>query len=482
VGRNRELGWLLALMLAGFCIVAVAASYWAVYERESLLARADNPRLLEARGATMRGAIYDRDGELLAVSEPTETRFMIRRYLHEETYSALGYYSLRYGTAGIEALYDPLLSGDDQEHTLTDILLQQTPEGANLQITLDLQVQRALAQAMRSRSGAAVVLSIPDGNILGLLSLPTYNPNSLDQDWEALREAPDKPFFNRALQGQYQPGGAMQTPLLAVLLLNGAQVDTPFADATVPISIGRLDIACAVRLAQETLALRDAYAFACPAPFVESIESRETELTAQASAMLARLSPLALNSLIPAVPAASTSVPEQTPTTETNLIETALGQGRQTISPISMAMLAAAIANDGNTPQPQLLLATQTADDTWRRYVANSPSIPVMTEITARRLQDLMRYTVASGAALNAGRPGLDVGGHAALAYTGDTTLAWFIGFSTLGGRRAVAVAVVVEDSEDPGLVADIGGAALQAAQAAIQDEIGLPTFPHAGS
>jgi cell division protein FtsI/penicillin-binding protein 2 len=91
-----------------------------------------------------------------------------------------------------------------------------------------------------------------------------------------------------------------------------------------------------------------------------------------------------------------------------------------------------------------------------------------MTVNTARQLQDLMRNAVANGAAQNAGRPDIDIAGHASLAYSGEGTQAWFVGFATLRGRQGVAVAIVLENSDDPGLAADIGGTALMAAQTAL--------------
>ncbi len=96
------------------------------------------------------------------------------------------------------------------------------------------------------------------------------------------------------------------------------------------------------------------------------------------------------------------------------------------------------------------------------------PTIPLATADTARQLQDLMRDAVANGAAQNAGRPNIDIGGHAALAYSGDGSLAWFVGFATFAGKQGAAVAVVLENSDDPGLAADIGGTALAAAQVAL--------------
>jgi peptidoglycan glycosyltransferase len=145
-----------------------------------------------------------------------------------------------------------------------------------------------------------------------------------------------------------------------------------------------------------------------------------------------------------------------------NLLADALGQGHLTVTPMGMAVIAGAIVNDGNAPQPTALLAVRHPQTTtWIPNADSRPSLPLTTANTARQLQDMMRLAVAQGAAQNAGRPNIDIGGHAALAYSGNQSQAWFVGFATLGGRQGVAVAVVLENSSDPGLAADIGGTAL---------------------
>ncbi len=482
MGLNRELRRLLAGMLVAFTIVALSAAYWAVIERERLLAREDNPRLLEARAAILRGAIYDRHGEPLAVSEATETRFTQRHYLHEEAYSAVGYASLRYGSAGIEALFDEILNGDDQERDFADLLFGSPQVGSDLQITLDLDVQGTAATALQGQRGAIVVLSVPDGQVLALLSLPTFDPNTLDADWERLLTEEGNPFFNRALQGRYQPGGALETPLMIKLLLAGQEVDQEFAEATAPVTLHDLTINCSVRLPPLALTLRDAYAFGCPAPFVQLAESDSPSFVNEALDMMRALEDYTLERAETRAAATSEPLPPIQPNGNLRL-DNVLGQGQLTVNPLSMALLTAAIVNDGNAPQPQILLATHTPEAAWARYIANAPSIPMMTQTNARRLQDLMRNAVANGAALNAGRPGIDMGGHASIAYAGDGALAWFVGFSTLGGRRGVVTAVVIEQSDDAALAADIGGTLLQAAQSALTDENGgSPAFPQTGS
>lgn len=467
---TREINRLLIGLLFCFAVVALAAAYWAVVGTNTILAREDNPRSVEAEASIIRGDILDRDGELLVTSTRGNTGAVVREYLHPEIYSALGYYSLRYGVSGAEEAFNETLRGDNIERNLRTALeadfLHRPQEGADVRLTLDLDVQRAVIEAMRGQTGAAIVLGVPGGDVLALVSQPTFNPNTLDNDWEALKADASNPFFNRAVQGNYQPGGVLETPLIAAALLVGVPLDEEIENATAPVPINGLELTCAVRLPPMALTLRDAYAFACPQPFSMIVSELGVE-TVQAVFDTFRLDepqPL-FRPVTAAEPAEVTELAASPEEVRLN----ALGQGELTVSPLNMAMMAAAIVNDGNAPPPFLLRETRAPDsDTWAASQTIRPTLPVMTVNTARQLQDLMRNAVANGAAQNAGRPDIDIAGHASLAYSGEGTQAWFVGFATLRGRQGVAVAVVLENSDDPGLAADIGGTALMAAQAAL--------------
>lgn len=474
---NREIRLLMLGLLIAFGAIAFAAGYWAVIGPDTILIREDNPRLVEAEARRLRGGLYDASGDPLAVSTTDDDGIVTRSYYDEAFYGALGYSSLRYGVSGAEAAFDPLLRGDDQVSTfddmLIDSLLHRPQTGADVMLTFDHDVQHAAYEAMRGETGAAVVLSA-SGEVLALVSLPTYNPNALDENWETLIAAPDNPFFNRVLQGQYQPGAALQTALLAGALLTDVSLNTPYENATAPMVIDDLSLACAVRLPPAALVLRDAYAFACPTP------SALLASSLGAAGIQAALDTFRLESLptLPGFVPADAVTPSPVLISEDNMIEEALGQGTLTVSPLDMALVAAAVVNDGNAPLPHVLDATRmSADSGWITRTHQQPSLPLMTAATARQLQDLMRYAVANGAAQNAGRPNIDIGGHAALAYSGDTTLSWFIGFTTVAGGRGAAVAVVLENSTDPGLAAHIGGTALSAAHETLSPD-NSPTSP----
>ncbi len=459
----RELNRVFLGLLLVFGIIALSAAYWAIANSGGVLSRDDNPRLVELETRIQRGGIYDRNNV-------SGSGLVTRQYLIPAFYSALGYSSLRYGVGGLESAYNTLLRGDTSEAITAYELLHRPIQGSDLQLTFDADIQDALYDAMNGQRGAAIVLNIPDGETLAMVSLPTFDPNHLDEQWDTLNTDPTNPFFNRALQGSYQPGGTMETPLMMGALLSAQPLDSEIEDGSAPFDLNGLEIACAVRLPLLPLTLRDGYAFACPTPFVHLGESlgatRLQSLFDQVQSLNQyRLLPVQVTSNGTPTPAAASSVL----TTEEELLANVLGQGDITVTPLMMAMIAGAVVNDGNAPQPYLLEATRgPGQEQWQAAENLHPTVPITTANTARRLQDLMRYNVANGAAQNAARPSIDIGGHASLAYSGDTTNAWFIGFATLGGRQAVAIAVVLEDSADAGLAADIGGATLQAASVAL--------------
>jgi peptidoglycan glycosyltransferase len=472
---EREINRLLIGLMLLFVIVAAAAAYWSAAGAETILQMDENPRRVLAEAALRRGAIFDRTETVLAASVLNDDGTLRREYYLPSTYSAVGYSSLTYGVAGAEAAYDSVLRGDDLalsfDAYITDLLLHRPQRGSDVQLTLDADVQDAVTAAMNGQRGAALVLSIPSGDVMAMLSAPTFDPNTLDDDWDRLSTDAGNPFFNRALQGRYQPGAVLQSPLIAAALLLDISIDQPVENATSPYLLNALTLNCAVRLPEIALTLRDAYSFACPNAFASLIDSLEIDViqatfdTFQIESMPTLEGYIRDGGMLTPTP-----IPFQW--TLGNFRATALGQGDQTVTPLLMAMIAAAIVNDGNTPQPGAILNTRTPGSTeWTPVVSARPTVPITTSETARRLQDLMRAAVANGAAQNAGRPNLDIGGHAALAYTGDSSLAWFIGFATLGGNDAIAVVVVLENSDDAGLAADIGGTALETAARALREQ-----------
>ncbi len=465
---NREINRLMTGILILLGIVALAAAYWAVIGPDTLLQRQDNPRLVQAEEQIQRGNIIDRNGTALVTSTKNADGTLTRQYIYPAMSSALGYSSIRYGVGGAEAAFNSILRGDNSEKDfltqLSDNLLHRTQVGADIRVTFDLSIQQQAVKSMGNHAGSIVVIDVPSGQILAMVSLPTYDPNTLDANWESLTKAAGKPFFNRALQGAYQPGIALQTPLMAAALLSNYPLDTPIENATQNIKVGDVIIQCVATPPTDTLTLSQAYAYGCPYPFAKMIQELGFD-TIQSSFTTFNLDhPPTLTGYITTSTDQLTNEPKLFFGTD-NFTDNALGQGKITVTPLEMAVITAAIFNDGNAPVPYSLLQTRQPDnDTWVDDKTIYSPIPMLTANSARQMQTIMQSAVQNGDAQNAAQPNLMISGHAGLAYVGTTTQSWFIGFVSTGSNQGAAIAVVLENTNDASLAAEIAGQVLSTA------------------
>lgn len=463
---SREISRLLFGFLFSFFIIVGAASYWAIVGEGSILLREDNPRLVEDEATIQRGSIYDQNNNLLAETLVNENGISERRYHFPSTYSLLGYFSFRYGSSGAETAYDDYLRGDISNTEISRLVEQELlhipQQGADIRLTMDLRIQNTLFNEMAEQHGAAVVLSIPDGAVLGLVSLPTFDPNTLDENWDSLIEDEGKPFFNRVLQGRYQPGGMLQTPLMIAGILTEQPFDIVTADANRPISVDNMMLGCAVTPPQADLTYAQAYAYGCPWAF-SLLASDINQVSLQNIFATFRLETTpTLEGFVNETEALTVEQTQET-NTEFSLIEDIIGQGELNINPLGMATIASSVINSGNAPQPYILSDYRT-EEQWINNEVSTTSTPLMTTNAARRLRELMIGNTLIGASVPAAQENLVIGGHTALAISGDEIQTWFIGFVILDDNRGAAIALVLENTDDALEAARIGGLALESA------------------
>ncbi len=224
-------------LLVGFITVAVALVYWQVFRAPELVARADNPRLIQAELRVKRGSLLDRTGMVLAFSAPAHLsdsdQVVFRRHYPELAAAHLvGYYSLRHGTGGCEAVFDATLRG---KRTQIEELLHRPQLGEDVTLSVSLAATRAADVALGDHIGALVALDIVSGEILAIVSHPSYDPNRLDNEWERLATDPAAPLLNRATQGVYPVGDLARWIGLAGLLSAG--ITTPPNPLEVPLEV-----------------------------------------------------------------------------------------------------------------------------------------------------------------------------------------------------------------------------------------------------
>ena len=174
----------------------------------------------------LRGRITDRNGVELAnsVLEDGKQR---RVYPHGGLYAqVIGYHSAIYGKTRLEKSYNAYLSSSyNIDYSLTgvmDAILGDRKRGADLTLTIDHELQKLAAARLDGRNGAVVAINPKTGEILAMVSNPTFDPNTevFHKSWTELVESPDAPLVARATMGLYSPGSTYKAVIAAAAAEN----------------------------------------------------------------------------------------------------------------------------------------------------------------------------------------------------------------------------------------------------------------------
>ncbi|MGZ5297433.1 MAG: penicillin-binding transpeptidase domain-containing protein, partial [Actinomycetota bacterium] len=223
---NRRIRRLGIGLVALFGLLFVQVSYIQVFAAGGIASNPANARRqIIAEYKVERGQIITADGTVIALSEPTTgnaTLRYVRRYPEGPLFAGItGYYSQVYGRTELEQSMNSYLSGDAPElaiSTLADLVLGRPKKGGHVITTVDARLQRVESDALGSSPGAVVALDPRNGDILVMVSNPTFDPNELssqDTDairaaWERLNADPQTPLLSRANDELFPPGSTFK--------------------------------------------------------------------------------------------------------------------------------------------------------------------------------------------------------------------------------------------------------------------------------
>jgi peptidoglycan glycosyltransferase len=425
--------------------LALSLGWWTVIRASVLTARSDNPRRGVAELYSLRGAIVDREGEVLAHSIGERGDYA-RFYPQPSAYSLVGFDSFRYGQAGVEEAVDPALRGEEgQDPWLTwwsHLLTGTPPPGMDIRLTVSLDLQRAAAQALGDQPGAVVALEAATGSITAMVSSPTYDSNRIEEDWSLLVDRPDAPLINRATQGRYQPGGALAPFVLAWAIREELAAPSDAAPTvSAPVTFDGRSLTCMQIPDFAITDFVDALAHGCPSPFAELGERiGRARLTEMLEAFGLTQDPeLGLHGASPY------SMPDDE---DPGLA--AAGQGSLTVSPVQLARAFAALANDGFLPAVRLISARRIPGGVWTEIPSEASSSAAVSLAEAAAVAESLPL-------LRDGARGLAA--RAAVGQPGDF-VAWFLGY------HSERVVVVVLDNASPAEAQEAGVAVLLAGDA----------------
>ncbi|MBJ8346407.1 penicillin-binding protein 2 [Antrihabitans sp. YC2-6] len=472
-------------VLAMVVVLLANATYVQVINADHLRLNPLNKRVSLDEYSRQRGQI-SADGQPLAVSVPTDDRY---KYLRTYPTSPLayapvtGFYSMHYGSTGLELAENQVLNGSDDRlfgRRFFDLLSGRDPRGGNVVTTIKPRMQQVAYDELTSKGfrGSVVAIEPSTGNILAMVSTPSFDPNLLAghnpgvvaQNKDLLESDPDHPTLNRAVSQRYAPGSTFKVVVAAGALSNGASPDqqvTAAPSITLPGTNTQLpnygNSHCGPG-GGATTTLTVAFAESCNTAFAElGIQLTDADLRAQAEAF-----GIESTSTIPIEVAASTVGAIED---DAELGQASIGQKNVALTPMQNAVIAATVANGGLRMEPHLVAELQGPDYSDLATTRPASVEQAISRDVAAQLTNMMIEAEkhAELGIVNGSLPSAQIASKTGTAEHGDglPPNAWYIAFAPADDPK-IAIAVIVEDGGDRGQSATGASVAAPIARAVI--------------
>ncbi len=444
--RNRNGSYTIISYM--FVILFVALVGWMVYfnvfQSDEFINSPYNTRQDTFADRYIRGDIKSSDGEILATTQVYEDGSEERYYPYSNMFAhVVGYAS--YGKSGLEAEanFQLLSSHSFFIEQIVNSFMDRKDQGDTVVSTLNVSLQSAAYQAMDGYRGAVVALEPSTGKILAMVSKPDFDPNEIEYNWDYLiADDANSSLLNRATQGQYPPGSTFKLVTALAYLRRFNSISNFSYYCTGSITVDDNTINCYNNAAHGQEDLAEAFAASCNTAFAQiglDVGARRLKDTGESLLFNSSL-PLSMDYQESILSISSSSG-------DPLLMQTAIGQGDTLVSPIHMAMIVSAIANDGRLMTPYLIDHVEN-----NRGTVVSEEDPVyykrlMTSAEAATLEDLMIDVVQYGtASALSGQSYTAAGKTGSAEYDeyGDSH-SWFVGYSNVDNPDLV-VAVIVEE------------------------------------
>lgn len=440
----------------GFALLGLMTTWVQVVAADTYRLDPRNARFNLTQTGKERGLIVSADGVILARSDPdpATTGSFIRSYPEGRPFAnVVGYASLLFGEQGIERAYSSDLRSR-RDFTISDLLsviLGRDLRPQNLQLTIDAALQELAYQALGGQAGAVVALDPATGAVRALVTSPSYDPSVLlgtdaANQYQVLLEDPARPLSDRATRELYPPGSTFKTVVAASALDFGiALPETTYADPSefpLPGSTAVIQNAGGGPCNNGTsTTLLQAFVRSCNTTFARiAIEVGAAPIGEVAQRV-------GFNREVPFPwPIAESAFPTSAlASDDAALGQSGIGERDVRATPLQMALVAAAVANQGTVMVPNLVARIFDSDGNETETPEPDVLDTAFTADTAFLLSQMMERVITEGTGRQAAVPGVRVAGK-----TGTSTgvegrpHAWFIGFAPVDAPT-IALAVFVE-------------------------------------
>ncbi len=394
------------------------------------------------------------------------------------------------GAMGVELAFDQQLRGragvksvlvNNLQYRQAEEVLMPPQPGRNVVLTLDLPIQRATERALRNSGpeprGAAVVMDCRSGDVLAMASVPTFDPNLFtsrisEEDWARLMDEHLRPQWNRAAYGTYPPGSIFKVIVALAGLEAGLLRTNDLFESKGYYQINGKGHRWGCTAPAGTYDFDRAFYLSCNCYFID----HGLEIGFERIAEMGRRFGLGARTGFTTRQEAAGYFPEPTnrikkdgtrwmPGDTANLC---IGQGELWVTPLQLAVVAAAIANGGHVLEPRLVDRIEPPDPTVEGEVVRFPAGQVRTQLRLDpRHLDIVRKAMLldvehrdehgrlDGTGRRAAVAGMRVCGKTGTAQVMEGRklkeyITWFLSFAPFEAPR-YAVVVVIEGGSSGG-------------------------------
>ena len=384
-----------------------------------------------------RGSVLDRNHEVLTYSEKNEDGY-VRISKYPGLFShVIGYVDKKYGTTGLESLYNPELMGRGNASFITktkNIILNEKT-GENLILALDLKLQQKSQALLKNFNGAIVVSNPKTGEILASYSNPTYDERRLS---EFINNENESSMLNRVQFGRYSPGSVMK--ILTSINLLQKNFNENYED-TGSIEIGDAKIANYNNMRYGTVDMKKAFAHSLNTYFVwanlKYLESFKNLIDSVNKT-------ISESSIVPMAPI-ELSLSDD----EFSNALLGIGQGKVTLSPMILNIVTESIYNGGYFYTPRYVNSFETEDVKINKKLFSKKIIMPFSEQIANQVKDYMKEVVATGTASGFGLK--NAGGKTGTAELGNGKYNYFFTGFYENEENPKCITIVLENCSNIG-------------------------------
>lgn len=442
--------------LCFFGIIAYL-TYFNLYVSGKIVNDITNPRLRIVENEVLRGSILDRNGDAIAYSKRDADGKQKRYYKYGEEFAHVtGYNSFVYGKTGIELAYNDILQGKSFNYdvfahffkSLMETINEKDKKGDDVYLTIDKNLQQKAYDMLGSDKGAAAAVNPKTGEILAMVSKPSFDPGAIDEkfkDYNSDREG--TPFLNRAAQGYYPPGSTFKIITAASALENISNINSQTFNCTGKLKIGNYTLSDFNGESHGKINLENAFRESCNYTFGQiGIKLKFNKLEDTAERFMFNKE-ITVNDECDSIKMKEGSISIDDPESPALTAQDAIGQHGVTSNPLHMALVASSIANDGVMMKPYIVKEVR---DRYGVAVYEAKPEKLTTAVNkniANRIKDFMIKVVKSGTGTNARISGITVAGKTGTAEVEgkSETHSWFVAFAPAENPK-IAVAVIVEN------------------------------------